>query len=180
MCAALLQTLLLELEAKAAADRQALSALRAEVEHLEVLADTRAKAADADKHIKDATAWCVAYKGPWCWQHATESTGCWHWSSDTTPSALKLWSGQPAAGRIYTAQLTALACCISHMLLEVWLDSLPVCLSARCVNAGRCEQLQELIGHTSGLCMHSVSEHRVSLGINICVPTSRPADSSSE
>jgi hypothetical protein len=62
--------LLLELEAKAAADRQALSALRAEVEHLEVLADTRAKAADADKHIKDATAWWVHMQRPRVWQYA--------------------------------------------------------------------------------------------------------------
>jgi hypothetical protein len=53
----LLQTLLLELESKAAGDRQSLAALRAEVEHLEVLAANRTKAADADKHIKDATAW---------------------------------------------------------------------------------------------------------------------------
>lgn len=51
------QTLLLELESKAASDRQALAALRAEVEHLEVVAANRAKAADADKHIKDATTW---------------------------------------------------------------------------------------------------------------------------
>lgn len=52
-----MQTLLLELEAKAASDRQSLAALRAEVEHLEVLAANRTKAADADKHIKDATTW---------------------------------------------------------------------------------------------------------------------------
>jgi hypothetical protein len=52
-----LQTLLLELESKAAGDRQSLAALRAEVEHLEVLAANRTKAADADKHIKESTAW---------------------------------------------------------------------------------------------------------------------------
>lgn len=57
VCCRLLQTLLLELESKAASDKQALAALRAEVEHLEALAADRAKAADADKHIKDATAW---------------------------------------------------------------------------------------------------------------------------
>lgn len=51
------QTLLLELESKSAAERQALVALRAEVEHLEVLAANRAKAADTDKHTMDAAAW---------------------------------------------------------------------------------------------------------------------------
>lgn len=55
------QTLLLELESQAASDRQSLAALRAEVEHLEVLAANRTKAADADKHIKDATTWWVVW-----------------------------------------------------------------------------------------------------------------------
>jgi len=53
----LLQTLLLELESGAVADRQQLSSLRAEVARLQVLAANRTKAADADRHIKDATTW---------------------------------------------------------------------------------------------------------------------------
>lgn len=53
----LVQTLLLELESGASADRQQLSSLRAEVARLEVLAANRSKAADADRHVKDATTW---------------------------------------------------------------------------------------------------------------------------
>lgn len=55
--ALLMQTLLMEMEGKAAADRQQLAALRAEVERMEGLAANRLKAADADKHVQEDTTW---------------------------------------------------------------------------------------------------------------------------
>ncbi|WIA38008.1 hypothetical protein OEZ86_001379 [Tetradesmus obliquus] len=47
-----------ELEARAAAGRQELTALRSEVERLELLASDRVKAADADSHTRSKAQWC--------------------------------------------------------------------------------------------------------------------------
>ncbi|KAF6252087.1 hypothetical protein COO60DRAFT_559993 [Scenedesmus sp. NREL 46B-D3] len=57
-CIAAAEAELSELEGKAGAGRQELTALRAEVERLELLASDRVKAADADSHTRSKAQWC--------------------------------------------------------------------------------------------------------------------------
>lgn len=49
-----------------------------------------------------------------------------------------------------------------------------------CFCCSRCEQLLDLMSHMSGLSVKDVNDYSISLGIDICVPTSRQEHSSSE
>lgn len=49
-----------------------------------------------------------------------------------------------------------------------------------CVCPCRCEQLLAVMAHMSGLSVQDVSDSSITLGLDICVPTSRQEPSSSK